>query len=84
VAGDQGALQLGQHGGFEADDAGPWVAALAQRGEQVVTDFGLDAPLPVAGRAQRAEGAGKISGCIVKYWHGSTLRRHAAVRRRAV
>ena len=60
VAGEQGALELGQHGRLEADDAGPGIAALAQGGEEVLAEFGLDVALRVTGGAQRAEGVGKI------------------------
>ena len=49
VAGDQRPLQLRKHGVLEAQDAGPHVAALGQRGQQVLPDFGFDAPLAMAG-----------------------------------
>ena len=60
VFGDQRALELRDDGVLEAEDAGPHVAALAERGQQVLADFGLHAPLAVPGRAQLAEGAGEI------------------------
>jgi hypothetical protein len=60
VPGDQGALELREHGGLEPDDAGPRVAPLAERGEQVVADLVLDATQRVAGRPEGAHGAGKI------------------------
>src|SRR6185503_20706305 len=60
VAREQGPLQLGEHGALEADDARPRVASRLQRGDQVVADLVLDATLDVAGRAERAQGAGKL------------------------
>ena len=60
VAGDQRALQLREHGVLEAEDAGPRVAALGQRGQQVLPDFGLDAPLAMAGGTQLADGPGQV------------------------
>ena len=60
VAREQGPLQLGEHGALEADDARPRVAPRLQRGDQVVADLVLDATLDVAGRAERAQGAGKL------------------------
>ena len=60
VSGDQRPLELRQHGVLEAEDAGPDVAALGQRGQQVLPDLLLDAPLPMAGGAQLADGAGQI------------------------
>ncbi len=49
MAGDQGPLQLRDDGVFEAQDAGPHVAAVGQRGQQILPDFGFDAPLAMAG-----------------------------------
>ena len=60
VAGDQSALQLRKHGVLEAQDAGPRVAALGQRGQQVLPDLVLDAPLAMAGGTQLADGPGQI------------------------
>ena len=53
VAREQGPLQLGQHGGLEADDARPRVASRPQRGDQVVADLVLDATL-ARGRTRAA------------------------------
>ena len=60
VAGDQGTLQLRKHGVFEAEDAGPHVAALCQAGQQILPDFVLDAPLAMAGGTQFADGPGQV------------------------
>ena len=60
VSGDQRALELRDDGVLEAEDAGPHVAALGQRGQQVLPDFGLHAPLAMPGGAQLADGAGEI------------------------
>ena len=49
VAGDQGPLQLRKHGVLEPQDARPHVAALGQRGQQVLPNLGFDAPLAMAG-----------------------------------
>ena len=70
VAGDQRPLQLRDDGVVEAEDAGPRVAALGQRGQQVVADFGLDAPLAMPGGTQLADGPGQI----IRWGHHSTLR----------
>ena len=70
VAGDQGPLQLRKHGVLEAEDAGPRVAALGQRGQQVLPDLVLDAPLAMAGGTQLADGPGQI----IRWGHHSTLR----------
>ena len=60
VAGDQGTLQLRQHGVLEAEDARPDVASLGQRGQQVLPNLGLDATLAVTGGLQRAERTGEV------------------------
>ena len=57
VAGDQRPLELRDDGVLEAVQPGPRVAALAQRGEQVVADLGAQRLLDVAGRAELADGA---------------------------
>ena len=62
VAGEQRALEVGQDGVVEADDAGETGLAGAQPGEQVVADLGLDGAVDVAARAQLAE--------IVRLMHG--------------
>src|SRR6476620_1007849 len=38
VSGDEGPLQLGNHGIVEAENAGPRIAAIGQRGQQVLPD----------------------------------------------
>ncbi len=67
---DQGALELGDHGVLEAQDSRPWIAAIGQRGQQVLLDFLFDAPFAVAGGSQLADGAGQI----MRLGHHSTLR----------
>ena len=49
VAGDQGALELRQHGVLEAQDAGPHVAAFGAARPAGSPGFRLDAPLAMAG-----------------------------------
>jgi hypothetical protein len=71
VPGDQGALQLRDHGVLEAEDARPRVAALGQRGQQVFPDFLFDAPLAMPGGLQLADGPGQS----MRLCHHSTLRR---------
>ena len=60
VARDQRPLELRKHGVLEAEDSGPYLAALGQRGQQVLPDFLFDAPLAMAGGTQLADGAGQI------------------------
>ena len=60
VPGDQRALQLRQDGVLEAEDAGPDVAAVGQRGEEVLPDFDLDAALAMTGGTELAERAREI------------------------
>ena len=55
VAGEQGPLELRDHGGVEAVDARPRVAALLQRGQQVRAELLAQVQLPVSGGAQLAE-----------------------------
>ncbi len=52
MPGNQGPLELRQHGPAEAEDAGPRIAALRQRGKEVVTDFPAQVLVDVAGGAQ--------------------------------
>jgi hypothetical protein len=51
---------LRKHGVLEAQDARPHVTALAERGKQILADFGLHAPLAMPGGAELAECAGEI------------------------
>ena len=55
VAGEQRALDVGQHRLVEADDAGKPRLARPQPGEQVVADLDLDRFLDMAGGTKRAE-----------------------------
>ena len=61
VAGNQGPLQLGQHGVVESQDAGPDLSAIRQRGQQILPDFLLDSPFTMTGGTQFADGAGQIA-----------------------
>ena len=58
VAGEEGALQLGQHGVVESDDAGKAVLATSHAVEHVLADLGLHGPIAVAARRQVTEGGG--------------------------
>ncbi len=60
VSGDQRTLELRQHRVLEAEDAGPHVAPLGKRSQQVLPDFGLDASLAVPGGPQLADGAREL------------------------
>ncbi|BBY31737.1 hypothetical protein GCM10023114_59480 [Mycolicibacterium sediminis] len=60
MTGDQRPLQLRQDGVLETQDAGPHVASLGQRGEQVLPDLVLDATLSVAGCAEFADGTWEV------------------------
>ena len=72
VAGDQRPLELRDDGVLEAVQPRPRVAALAQRGEQVVADLGAQGAGHVAGGAELADGAdGGCSGGSRS--HSSTL-----------
>ena len=63
VAGEQGPLDLGEHGLVEADDAGQGGLAGGQPGQQVVADLGLDAR-GARGRWRAARrGCGSEAGC---------------------
>jgi hypothetical protein len=55
VPGDQGALQVRQHGLAEADDAGEWILAGPHRGDQVLPDLFLDAARLLAAGTQLAD-----------------------------
>ena len=61
VAGEQGALDLGDDGVVEADDAGQGRGAGGEAGDEVLADLGLDAAVDVPGGAQFAEGVD--AGC---------------------
>ena len=69
VAGEQGALELGQDGVVEADDAGEGRLARAQPVEQVLADLLLDGARGVAGVAQLAQ-----RRRAVRVAHAPTLR----------
>ena len=56
VAGQQGGLELGQHGVVEADDAGEGRLARAEPGEQVLPQLVLGAARGPAGGAELGEG----------------------------
>ena len=56
MPGEQGALDVRQHGLVEADDAGEPVLARAHPGEQVLSDLLLDGPVDVAARPELADG----------------------------
>ena len=60
VSGDQRPLELRKHGVLEAEDAGPHVAPLGERSQQVLPDFGLDAAFDVPGGPQLADGAREV------------------------
>ena len=70
VPGDEGTLQLRDHGVLEAQDARPRIASLGERGQQIFPDFCLDASFAMAGRLQLANGPGQFVGL----GHYSTLR----------
>ena len=62
VAGEQGPLELRDHGVLEAVQAGPGIAALAERGQQVVAQLLAEGLGPVAARAELADGL--EGGCV--------------------
>ena len=62
VAGEQRPLELRDHGGLEAVQAGPRVAALAQGGEQVVAQLLAQRLQLVAAGAELADGADRRWG----------------------
>ena len=62
VAREQGALEVGQHGLVEPDDAWEPGVAAAQAGEEVGADLLLDGAVLVPGGAQRADGGGEVRG----------------------
>ena len=52
VPGEQGAFQLRDHGGVESVDAGPGVAAVGERRQEVLAQFDAQRPVGVPRRAQ--------------------------------
>ena len=64
MAGDQGALELRDHGVAEAVQAGPGVDPVTQEGEQVVAELDAERLELVAGGAELAEGGdgGRLGG----------------------
>ena len=71
VAGEQGALEVGQHGVVEADDAGEARACPARiRASRLSRSSSLTAALDVAGGAQLAEGGGQVARPAVHRGHG--------------
>jgi hypothetical protein len=65
VAGEQGALELGQHGVVEADDAGERGLARSKSEEEVLAELGLDGARAVAGVAEGTQGCGSAHGFSV-------------------
>ena len=57
---EQGALEVGEDGVVEADDAGEAGVAGPEAGEEVGADLLLDGAVLVSGRAQRAEGGRQL------------------------
>jgi hypothetical protein len=76
VAGEQGALQLGQHGVVEPDDAGERVTTCAQCRDQVGADLGLHAAVLQPLGSQRAEG--HRTGTELESGHAGKVRRTPA------
>ena len=64
VAGEQGPLDLGQHGVVVADDAGKARSACTQPVEQVVAQLFLHGLELVPGGLEFAEGARQVVGCF--------------------
>ena len=73
VAGEQGALELGDDAAAEAVQPGPRVVAGREGGEQVVADLGAHGPGDVPGGAQLADGG-----------RGGTLAHRLTIRPRTV
>ncbi|GAA2807198.1 hypothetical protein GCM10020219_093760 [Nonomuraea dietziae] len=62
MAGQQGALEVGQDGLVEAHDAGKARLARAEPGEQVLADLGLDAAMSVTALSQFTENTRLMHG----------------------